>query len=83
MIQIGKATITSQNVPATSLDNVLDNLGRVKDGEPLKQFEWDESMRHKDDDSVHIVVNPGQLSVEEMTLEMRDQLRRARGGQAL
>lgn len=43
MIQIGKATMTSQNVPATSLDNVLENLGRVREGQPLKQFEWKES----------------------------------------
>jgi hypothetical protein len=45
---IGKATMTSQNVPATSLDNVLDNLGRIKDGKPLVQFKWDESMLAKE-----------------------------------
>jgi len=39
---IGYATKTSQNIPATSLDNVLDNLGRIKDGKPLIQFEWTE-----------------------------------------
>jgi hypothetical protein len=38
--QIGKATMTSQNVPATSLDNVLTNLGNIRDGKPLEQFEW-------------------------------------------
>lgn len=42
MRQIGKATMTSQNVPATSLDNVLQNLGNVKDGKPLIQFQWTE-----------------------------------------
>jgi hypothetical protein len=40
MREIGKATMTSQNVPATSLDNVLDNLGNLKDGKPLVQFKW-------------------------------------------
>lgn len=40
--QIGKATMTSQNVPATSLDNVLQNLGNIKDGKPLEQFKWSE-----------------------------------------
>jgi hypothetical protein len=42
MREIGKATMTSQNVPATSLDNVLTNLGNVKDGKPLEQFKWTE-----------------------------------------
>lgn len=41
--QIAKATMTSQNVPATSLDNVLQNLGNVREGKPLEQFKWDES----------------------------------------
>jgi hypothetical protein len=40
MRQIGKATMTSQNVPATSLDNILTNLGNLKDGKPLVQFKW-------------------------------------------
>jgi hypothetical protein len=42
MRQIGLATMTSQNVPATSLDNVLRNLGNVKDGKPLETFIWNE-----------------------------------------
>lgn len=42
MRAIGKATMTSQNVPATSLDNVLRNLGNIKDGKPLEQYEWTE-----------------------------------------
>lgn len=57
MVQIGKATMTSQNVPATSLDNVLENLGNVKNGTPLKQFEWHETMRPdipEDHDHVHV-----------------------------
>lgn len=59
---IGKATMTSQNVPATSLDNILDNLGRIKDGKELVQFKWHESMRYPEDDhSVHIAVNPKDL----------------------
>lgn len=40
MRQIGKATMTSQNVPATSLDNVLTNLGNVREDKPLEQFKW-------------------------------------------
>lgn len=40
--QIGKATMTSQNVPATSLDNVLDNLGHIWRREALEQFKWTE-----------------------------------------
>ena len=52
MVQIGKATMTSQNVPATSLDNVLENLGNVKNGTPLKQFKWDESMLKKEESDV-------------------------------
>lgn len=40
MVQIGKATRTSQNMPATSLDNVLTNLENVKDGKSLVAFEW-------------------------------------------
>jgi hypothetical protein len=40
MRQIGRATMTSQNVPATSLDNVLENLGNIREGRPLKQFKW-------------------------------------------
>jgi hypothetical protein len=40
--EIAKATMTSQNVPATSLDNILDNLGNLKDGKPLEQFKWTE-----------------------------------------
>ena len=40
MRMIGKATSTSQNIPATSLDNVLDNLGRIRDGKPLVAFQW-------------------------------------------
>lgn len=43
MRQIGKATMTSQNVPATSLDNVLTNLGNVREGKPLEQFKWAET----------------------------------------
>lgn len=42
MRAIGYATKTSQNIPATSLDNVLRNLGNIKDGKPLEQFEWTE-----------------------------------------
>jgi hypothetical protein len=41
MRQLGRATMTSQNVPATSLDNVLTNLGNIKNGKPLEQFEWE------------------------------------------
>lgn len=62
MVQIGKATMTSQNVPATSLDNVLENLGRVKDGKPLKQFQWHETMRPDiPEDHDHVHVAPSQL----------------------
>jgi hypothetical protein len=62
MRQIGKATMTSQNVPATSLDNVLRNLGNVKDGKPLEQFVWHESMRFPEDDhSEHVHVAPSSL----------------------
>lgn len=42
MRQIGRATMTSQNVPATSLDNVLRNLLNIKNGKPLERFEWSE-----------------------------------------
>jgi hypothetical protein len=45
MREIGKATMTSQNVPATSLDNVLTNLGNVREGKPLEQFKWEEKDR--------------------------------------
>lgn len=51
MRMIGKATMTSQNVPATSLDNVLTNLGNVREGKPLEQFKWDESMLEKEKQS--------------------------------
>lgn len=40
MREIGKATMTSQNVPATSLDNVLRNLGNLREEKPLEQFKW-------------------------------------------
>jgi hypothetical protein len=63
MVQIGRATMTSQNVPATSLDNVLTNLGNVKDGKPLEQFKWHESMRFPEDDhSEHVHVAPLDLN---------------------
>jgi len=42
MRAIGKATMTSQNIPATPLDNILTNLGNLKDGKPLEQFQWNE-----------------------------------------
>jgi hypothetical protein len=42
MRMIGKATMTSENVPATSLDNVLTNLGNVREGKPLEAFSWSE-----------------------------------------
>lgn len=42
MRQIGHATKTSQNVPATSLDNVLENLHNIRHGKPLVQFKWTE-----------------------------------------
>lgn len=38
--QIGKATMTSQNVLATSLDNVLQNLQNIREDKPLEQFRW-------------------------------------------
>lgn len=62
MVQIGKATMKSQNVPATSLDNVLENLGNVKNGKPLKVFEWHESKHFPEDDhSEHVHVAPSSL----------------------
>lgn len=66
MVQIGRATKTSQNVPATSLDNVLENLGRVKDGRPLEQFKWHETMRSDiSPDHEHVHVAPSQLPIQE------------------
>lgn len=41
MREIGKATMKSEHVPATTLDNVLRNLGNVKDGKPLIPFKFD------------------------------------------
>lgn len=71
--EIAKATTTSQNIPATTLDNILTNLGNVKDGNPLEQFEWDESMLNKEDDhSEHVHVAP--LNIDKMTPEERENL---------
>ncbi len=73
MVQIGRATMTSQNVPATSLDNVLDNLGRIKDGKELVQFKWHESMRYPlEDHSEHVHVAP--LDLMKITPEQREAL---------
>ena len=59
---IGKATITSQNVPATSLDNVLRNLGHIREGKPLEAFQWHESMRYPEDKhDKHVHVRPSEL----------------------
>lgn len=73
MVQIGRATKTSQNVPATSLDNVLENLGRVKDGRPLEQFKWHETMRSDiSPDHEHIHVNP--LDLDKLSPEEQAEL---------
>lgn len=62
MRAIGHATKTSQNVPATSLDNVLQNLLNIREGKPLQQFKWHESMRFPEDDhSEHVHVAPSSL----------------------
>ena len=42
MRAIGKATMKSQNVPATSLDNVLQNLHNIRHDKPLEVFKWTE-----------------------------------------
>lgn len=81
---IGKATMTSQNIPATSLDNVLQNLHNIREDKPLEQFKWHESMRHPvEDHNVHINVSPTGLTEEEVATQVQDQIRRSRGGQAL
>lgn len=80
--QIGRATKTSQNVPATSLDNLLRNIGNVREGKPLEQFEWHESKRHPEDKhDVHIHVNPAQMTVEEVARQAEETFRRQRGAQ--
>jgi hypothetical protein len=76
MRQIGKATMTSQNVPATSLDNVLQNLLNIREELPLEPFLWHESMRYPEDDhSKHVHVNP--MDLGNMTPEVKDQVRSA------
>lgn len=78
---IGKATMTSQNVPATSLDNVLQNLGHIRRGEPLEQFVWHESMRYPlKDHEVHINVNPADLTSEDLARKAEREMRRYHGG---
>lgn len=73
MRQIGKATMTSQNVPATSLDNVLQNLQNIWEGEPLVPFLWHESMKHPEDDhSQH--VHAKLIDVDNLTSEEKKDL---------
>lgn len=71
--QIGKATMKSENVPATSLDNVLRNLGNVRDGKPLEVFVWHETMRYPEDKhDVHVNVAPSQLASVPKPLSFND-----------
>lgn len=35
--QIGKATMTSRNVPATPLDDILRNLGNIREGKVVER----------------------------------------------
>lgn len=37
--QIGKATMKSPHVPATPLDDVLRNLGRIREGKEVERWE--------------------------------------------
>lgn len=62
--QIGKATMKSEHVPATTLDNVLRNLGNIRENKPLEVFEFHMSQKYPEDDhSEHIHVNPSALLV--------------------
>lgn len=70
MVQIGKATMTSQNVPATSLDNILTNLGNVRNGKPLEQFVWE---RPEGDE--FSLLPDGEIPTEQQVLEFQQSLK--------
>lgn len=66
MRQIGRATMKSPHVPATPLDDVLKNLGRIREGKPVEAWEapHDSWFYPDEDHSEHVHVNPKDLMSE-------------------
>jgi hypothetical protein len=74
--QIGKATMKSAHVPATPLDVVLENIHRIREGLPVKEWKPDHDTwyYHADTPEDHEHVHVAPLDLDKMTPEEREQL---------